>query len=109
MIFLPSLFLPFFLSFLLSFLLLLTYVYIFGPPLHSSPPPLLERTYSALFFSNFVEEKIGDNKKDVTFLVVGDKDSYTEKFLAFLSCTRVLKATLVHIRQTSSLLPVPFA
>jgi hypothetical protein len=50
-----------------------------------------------------------DNKKDVAFLLVWDKDSYTERFLGLLSCTCVLQPTLVHLYQTFSLLlgPLP--
>jgi hypothetical protein len=61
------------------------------------------RTCSALF-SNFVEEKIWDNKKDIVFLLVWDKDSYTERFLALPPCTCILQSTLTHLYQTSSLL-----
>jgi hypothetical protein len=38
-------------------------------------------------------------------LLVWNKDSYTEKFLALLPCTSVLQPELVHLYQTSSLLP----
>jgi hypothetical protein len=41
------------------------------------------------------------------FLLVWDKDSYTERFLALLPCTCVLQLTLVHLYQTSSLLSSP--
>jgi hypothetical protein len=40
-------------------------------------------------------------------LLAWDKDSYTERFLALLSCTYVLQPTLVHLYQNSSLLPGP--
>jgi hypothetical protein len=39
-------------------------------------------------------------------LLVWDKDSYIERFLALLPCTCVLQPTLVHLYQTSSLLPI---
>jgi hypothetical protein len=68
-------------------------------------PPLLGKTCSALFLSNFVEEKTWDNKKDIVFLLVWDKDSYTERFLVLLPCTCVLQPTLVHLCQTSPVLP----
>jgi hypothetical protein len=45
------------------------------------------------------------NKKDVAFLLVWDKDSYTERFPVLLPCTCVLQLTLVHLYQTSSKLP----
>jgi hypothetical protein len=37
-------------------------------------------------------------------LLVWNKDSYTEKFLALLPCTCVLQPEFVHLYQTSSLL-----
>jgi hypothetical protein len=40
-------------------------------------------------------------------LLVWDEDSYTERFLALLPCTSVLQPKLVHLYQTSSLLPSP--
>jgi hypothetical protein len=52
-------------------------------------------------------ENISGNKKDIVFLLVWDKDSYTERFLASLPCICVLQPTLVHLYQTSSLLPGP--
>jgi hypothetical protein len=50
-------------------------------------------------------EDISDSKKDIALLLVWDKDSYTERFLAVLPCTCVLQPILVHLYQTSSLLP----
>jgi hypothetical protein len=41
----------------------------------------------------------------MAFCLVGDRDSYTEGFPALLPCTCVLQPTLVHLYQTSSLLP----
>jgi hypothetical protein len=37
-------------------------------------------------------------------LLAWDKDTYTERFLALLTCTCVLQPTLVDLYQTSSLL-----
>jgi hypothetical protein len=51
---------------------------------------------------------MGDNKKDIAFLLVWDKDSYTERLLALFPCTCVLQPTLVHLCQTSLLLPGSF-
>jgi hypothetical protein len=48
-----------------------------------------------------------DNKKKDTIFASLDKDSYTERFLVLLPCTCVLQRTLVHLYQTSSLLPGP--
>jgi hypothetical protein len=58
------------------------------PPTPSLSTPLPSRTCSALF-SNFVED-INSNKKQRIF-ASWDKDSYTERFLALLSCTSVLQ------------------
>jgi hypothetical protein len=52
-------------------------------------------------------ENIRDNKKDIAFLLVCDKDSYAEIFLALLPCTCALQPILVHLYQTSSLFPGP--
>jgi hypothetical protein len=41
------------------------------------------------------------------FMIVWDKDSYTERFLALFPCTCILQPTLVHLNQTSLLLPGP--
>jgi hypothetical protein len=78
-----------------------------APSLSPQHPSLLGRTCPALF-SNFVEEKredISNNKKDIAFLLVWHKDSYTEKFLALLPRTCVLQPELIHLYLTSSLLP----
>jgi hypothetical protein len=53
-------------------------------------------------------KNIKDNKKNTAFLLVWDKDSYAGKFLVLLPCTCVLQPTLVHLYQSSSLLPSPF-
>jgi hypothetical protein len=52
-------------------------------------------------------EKVRDNKKDITFLLVWDKDSHTERFLVLLPCTYVLHPTLVRSYKSSLLLPGP--
>jgi hypothetical protein len=41
----------------------------------------------------------------MVFLLVWGKDSYTERFLPLLPCACVLQPALVHLYQTSSLLP----
>jgi hypothetical protein len=41
----------------------------------------------------------------MVFLLVWDKDSYTGIFFVLFPCTCVLQPTLVHLYQTSSLLP----
>jgi hypothetical protein len=52
-------------------------------------------------------ENIKDNKKNTAFLLVSDKDSYTEKFLVLFPCIYVLQPKLIHFYQTSSLFPGP--
>jgi hypothetical protein len=52
-------------------------------------------------------ENISDNKKDISFLLIWDKDSYTERIIVLLPCACVLQPTLVHFYQTSLLLPGP--
>jgi hypothetical protein len=53
------------------------------------------------------KENIRDSKKDKVFLLVWDKDGHTERFLALLPWTCVLQPTLVHLYQTSLILPGP--
>jgi hypothetical protein len=53
-------------------------------------------------------ENIRDNKKVIVFLLVWDKDNYTERFIALFPCLWILQPMLVHLYQTSSLLPSPF-
>jgi hypothetical protein len=45
-------------------------------------------------------------ERHIIFLL-WDEGSYTERFLALLPCTCVLQPTLVHLYQTSSLVPGP--
>jgi hypothetical protein len=52
-------------------------------------------------------ENIIDNKKDIAFLLAWDKDGYIERFLALLPCICVLQPRLIHLYQTSSVLPGP--
>jgi hypothetical protein len=47
------------------------------------------------------------NKKNILFLLVWDKDSYIERFIALLPCTCELQPTLLQLCQTSTLLPGP--
>jgi hypothetical protein len=49
-------------------------------------------------------ENLRDHKKDIAFLLVWDKDSYTERFLGLPPCTCVLQSSLVHFYQTYLLL-----
>jgi hypothetical protein len=52
-------------------------------------------------------KNIEDNKKNMVVLVVWDKDSYIGRFLMLFPCMCVLQPKLVHLYQTSSLLPSP--
>jgi hypothetical protein len=77
------------------------------PTLPPHPQPLTSRQNLFSPLLRFCWENIRDNKKDLLFLLVWDKDSYTERFLALLPWTCVLKPTLVHFYLTSLLLPGP--
>jgi hypothetical protein len=87
------------------------YIYLHTYTLFRPPPPFhLSLPYASrqnLFLPLILQlcgrENIRDNKKDI----VWDKDSYTERFLVLLSCICVLQPILVHLYQTSSLLPGP--
>jgi hypothetical protein len=81
---------------------------LFGPPPLPLPHHQSGRTCSALLFTNFVEEKnVKHNKKNMVFLLVWDKDSYTGRFFVLLPWTCVLQPKLVHLYQTSSILSNP--
>jgi hypothetical protein len=54
-----------------------------------------------------LKKNIRDNKKDIAFLLVWDRDSYTERFLALLPCTCVLQPTLVVVPLHYFLVPFP--
>jgi hypothetical protein len=93
------------------FFLLFYYFYIYlhvytllGPP---TPPTSMQNLFHPLLFWFCWRENIGDNKKNIAFLLVWGKHGYTERFVALLPCTCVLKPTLVHLCNTSSLLPGP--
>jgi hypothetical protein len=92
----------FYYFFILSFLHLLTCIHCLFPSLPASRKNLF---HLVLWFC--WRENIKDNKKDILFLLIWGKDSSTERFLALLPCTCVLQWTLVHLCQTSSLLPGP--
>jgi hypothetical protein len=83
--------------------LLFIYSYVhtlFGPsfPPPSLPHPLASRQNLFCPLLQFCwRENIRVNKKDIAFLLVWDKDSYTERFLALLPCTCVLQTELVHL------------
>jgi hypothetical protein len=78
---------------------------LFGPfllPTPSPPTPFASRQNMFCPLLQFCWwEDISTNKKDVIFLLVWGKDSYTERFLALLPCTCVLQPELIHLYQTS--------
>jgi hypothetical protein len=91
--------------FLFNFFSLLFLVYLFiysyvltlfshlspRPPIPFSPPHLTSRQKLFCTLLQFCgRENISNNNKDMVFLLVWDKDSYTERFLALLPCTCVL-------------------
>jgi hypothetical protein len=83
---------------------------LFGPPPYSSCLLTLHfwaESVLPLVLQFYWRENIRGNKKDIVFLLVWDKDSYTKRFLALVPCTCVLKSTLIHSCQTSSVLPGP--
>jgi hypothetical protein len=99
-----SFFLFYLSPFIISVLHLLTCVYIVcaTSPLSNSRQNL----FCPLLLWLCCRENIRD-KKDILFLLVWGKDSYTERFLALLPRTCVLQPTLVHLYRTSSILPTP--
>jgi hypothetical protein len=87
-----------------NYLYIYSYVYtLFGPSLPPAPTPLNSR--QNLFCPLVLQFCWGEN---IAFLLVWDKDSYAERFLALLACTCVLQPILVHLCQISPLLPGPF-
>jgi hypothetical protein len=89
--------------FKVSFLHLFTCVY--SVCIYLPPPSAPGRTCSTLLFSDFVEEKTKDNNKNMAFLLVWDKDNYTGLFLVLVPCIFILQPKLVHLYQSSSVLP----
>jgi hypothetical protein len=75
------------------------------PPLPLLSPLTSRRNLFCPLLQLCWREDISDNKKDTVFLLAWDKDNYTERFLALLPRTNVLQPELVHLYQTSSLLP----
>jgi hypothetical protein len=65
-----------------------------------SPPPWTEPVPH-----NFEEKNIKDKTRNMTFLLVWDKDSYAGSFLELFPCICVLQPQLIHLFQSSLLLP----
>jgi hypothetical protein len=77
------------------------------PTLSLSQHPHLASRQS--LFCPFIQfcwrEDISNNKTDKEFLLLWDKHSCIERFLALLPCTSVLQSKLIHLYLTFSLLP----
>jgi hypothetical protein len=57
---------------------------------------------------DFVEVKnVNDKMRNMAFLLVWYKDNYTGSFLVLFPCMYVLQLQLIHLFQSSSLLPSP--
>jgi hypothetical protein len=82
-----------------SFLHLLIYVYIICTT-PSSKQNLL--CHLVLWFCR--RKIIKDNKKNMVFLLVWNKDSYIGRFLVLFPCIHVLQPKFGHLKQTSSTL-----
>jgi hypothetical protein len=67
---------------------------LFGSPLFPTQQ-LLSETCLPSYMWFCWRENISDNKKDIAFLIICEKDSYKERFLALLQCTYFLQTTFV--------------
>jgi hypothetical protein len=88
-----------------NYLFIYSYMHTLFRP--SSPHPTLLASRQNLFCPVLQfcwREDISNNKKDIAFLLVWDKDNYTERFLALLP----LLPQLIHLYLTSSLPPGHF-
>jgi hypothetical protein len=86
------------------------YLYVrtlFGPPQlpHTLCSASVQKVFWPLILWFCWRENIKDNKRNTAFLLVWDKDSCTERFLVLFPWVCVLQPILVHLYQTSSLLP----
>jgi hypothetical protein len=81
----------------------------FSPLVLPPPSPPTPLTSRQNLFCSLLQlcwrEDISNNKKDIEFLLVWDKDSYKERFLTLLPSKSVLQPKLIHLYLTSSLLP----
>jgi hypothetical protein len=75
-------------------------------PLVQTPdPPFRQNLFRPPVLQFCRRKNIKDNKRNMVFLLVGDKDSYKGRFLVLFPCICVLQPQLVHFNQSSSLLP----
>jgi hypothetical protein len=81
------------------------YIYLYVYALFWAPPHPASRQnlFCPLVLQFCWRKNIKDNKKDMAFLLVWDKDSY----IVWFPCICVLQPKLVHQYQTSLLLPSP--
>jgi hypothetical protein len=71
-------------------------------PLSPTPPtPQILFCPPVLWFCR--RKNIKDKKRNMAFLLVWDKGSYTRRFLVLFPCIYVLQSQLVHLYQSSSL------
>jgi hypothetical protein len=92
-----------FIYIILTFIHMCIHCLVYSPPC-STPPNFQQNLFCLLVLQLCWRENIRQQGRHSVF-ASWDKDSYTEKLLALLPCTCVLKPTLVHLYQTSSLLP----
>jgi hypothetical protein len=92
----------YFISFFLHLFTCVCIVWVTSP-LHPHLPSWQNMFYPLVLWFCW-NEYIRHNKKDIAFLLLFNKDSYTETFLALLPCTCILQPTLVHLCQNSLLL-----
>jgi hypothetical protein len=78
---------------------------------HLSPPLVIHLLGQKLFcppvFQFCGRKYIKYNKKNMEFLLVWDKYSYTEIVIVLFPCIYVLQSKLVHLYQTTSFFPSP--
>jgi hypothetical protein len=70
-------------------------------------PAFGQNLFCPLFLQFCWRENIRDNKKNIAFLLVWGKDSYTERFLVLLPRICVLQPILVQLFQPSLPSPLP--
>jgi hypothetical protein len=87
----------FFFFILFYYFYICLHVYTFFGPESPPTPASGQNLFHPLVLWFCWRENIGDSKKDLAFLLVWDKDRYTERFLALLPCICVLQPTLVHL------------
>jgi hypothetical protein len=75
------------------------YLQCINPPTNPSPHTTCSLNPSVLWFCR--RKNINDKKRNKVFLLVQDKNCYTQSFLMLFPCMYVLQPQLVHLYQTS--------